>query len=214
MKKPNIKNNRGFTLISAFSPPKADALPVVKRNSGFTLIELLVVMVIMGILSAVGLNTYNSSQVRARDAKRKTDLKLIASALERYRSQESVKTYPFPQWAPCPSSVNWSCSNSTSNPWIFGLAPNYMAKMPQDPKQESGAPCGIPVVSTSYNTAKFVYGYRSIDGHRFVLTAKLENQKDKDGKNAVSLPYTAGGGAPSQGNETFNVVGCYIIQSP
>lgn len=214
MKKQKIKNNRGFTLISAFSPPRADALPVVKRNSGFTLIELLVVMVIIGIVSAIGLNTYNSSQVRARDAKRKTDLKLIASALERYRSQEGTKTYPFPQWASCPSASDWSCSNSSVNPWIFGLAPKYLAKMPQDPKQESGAPCAIPSMSTSYSTAKFVYGYRSIDGNRFVLTAKLENQNDKEGKNSVSLPFTQTSGAPSQNQETFSVLGCYIIGSP
>lgn len=208
---------KGFTLISAFSPRTrryGPALPDMSRKAGFTLIELLVVMVIIGILTTIGLNTYNASQVRARDTKRKTDLKLIASALERYRSQESTKTYPLPQWAPCPSSGNWSCSNSGANSWIFGLAPNYISRMPQDPKQESGAPCGIPSVSSSYNFAKFVYGYRSIDGHRFVLTAKLENINDKDGKNVVTLPYTTSGGAPGQTQETFNVEGCYIIGSP
>lgn len=186
----------------------------VNSERAFTLIELLVVVVIIGILTTIGLNTYNASQVRARDAKRKTDLKLIASALERYRSQESAKTYPFPGWAPCPSSGNWSCSNSSANPWIFGLAPNYISRMPQDPKQESEAPCGISGVSTDYTSAKFVYGYRSIDGHRFVLTAKLENRNDKDGKNTVTLPYTLGSGAPGQNQETFNVWGCYIIGSP
>ncbi|KKR41619.1 MAG: Type II secretory pathway pseudopilin PulG-like protein, partial [Candidatus Woesebacteria bacterium GW2011_GWB1_40_12] len=51
---------------------------------GFTLVELLVVIAILGILATIGLVTFSSSQMRGRDAQRKSDLKQISSALEIY----------------------------------------------------------------------------------------------------------------------------------
>lgn len=54
------------------------------KNKGFTIIELLVVVVIMVILSTVGVAVYNSAQKRARDSKRRADLKAIQNALEQY----------------------------------------------------------------------------------------------------------------------------------
>lgn len=57
-----------------------------RKVLGFTLLELLVVMTIAGILAAVGIVSYGTVQVKARDAKRKNDLESIARALEMYRN--------------------------------------------------------------------------------------------------------------------------------
>jgi type II secretion system protein G len=56
------------------------------KKSGFTLIELLVVISIIGIL--VGLSVFGLQGARetSRDAKRKSDVELIRSGLEIYKS--------------------------------------------------------------------------------------------------------------------------------
>ena len=50
----------------------------------FTLIELLVVISIIGVLSVIGLNSFGSARVKARDSNRKSDLSAISKALELY----------------------------------------------------------------------------------------------------------------------------------
>lgn len=51
---------------------------------GFTLIELLVVISIIAILSAGSIGMFTNSQRRARDARRRSDLKQVQTALEQY----------------------------------------------------------------------------------------------------------------------------------
>lgn len=53
-----------------------------KSTKGFTLIELMVVVGIIAILSAIGLTTFNSAQANARDGRRRTDINAIANVLE------------------------------------------------------------------------------------------------------------------------------------
>lgn len=87
-------------------------------RSGFTLIEVLVAATIIGLLSAVGYTGMGAVSRNARDSKRKTDLEMIRSSLEMYKSVN--QNYPTP--------------NATCVP---GLPADYLNSYPSDPK--SGA---------------------------------------------------------------------------
>ncbi|MFH1971125.1 MAG: type II secretion system protein [Patescibacteria group bacterium] len=53
-------------------------------KKGFTLIEMLVVISMIGILTTLALVSFESSQKRARDTQRKSDLKQYQTALENF----------------------------------------------------------------------------------------------------------------------------------
>lgn len=61
-----------------------DSLP--RRANGFTMIEILIVMVIIGILSTLAVTNLMTAQARARDAKRRGDIKTLQTAFEQYYS--------------------------------------------------------------------------------------------------------------------------------
>lgn len=91
-----------------------------KKSKAFTLIELLVVISIIGILAVGAGASYTVSQKRARDARRKTDVKNIAAALEQYYS---VCGYQYP------ASITFGTGNITcASPSIIIMNP-----VPADP---------------------------------------------------------------------------------
>ena len=55
-----------------------------KNIFGFTLLEMLVVIGIISVLTAMGAVSYSTAQKKARDAKRKVDLGVIKNAMEQY----------------------------------------------------------------------------------------------------------------------------------
>lgn len=62
------------------------------HSRGFTLIELLVVIAIIALLTAIGLVSYNTVQMKARDSRRVSDVQQIQTALGLYMINEGA--YP------------------------------------------------------------------------------------------------------------------------
>ena len=59
------------------------------KPKGFTLIELLVVIAIIAILAILIIMALNAARAKARDSKRKTDLRSVQTGLELYNDENS-----------------------------------------------------------------------------------------------------------------------------
>ena len=64
---------------------------IYRRKKTFTLIEMLIVIVIIGILAAALVPRLQSVQSRARDSKRKVDLRTIYNANEIYKLENGKR---------------------------------------------------------------------------------------------------------------------------
>lgn len=53
-------------------------------KKGFTLVELIVVIAIIGFLAAVVFSSFGAARVKARDVKRRTEMRSLRTALELY----------------------------------------------------------------------------------------------------------------------------------
>lgn len=146
-----------------------------KQRLGFTLVELMVVMAIIGILAALAVGNFRSTQIKARDAQRKSDLKQLTSALELYFNDYGE--YPLGvsgSIAGCPTTTQtvctWGSGNFTDGQTI------YMRTLPEDP------------------AGSWDYYYESgSTQQKFRIFTKLENERDPD---IVSLTSPACGSEP------------------
>ncbi len=101
---------------------------LVNVHKGFTLIELLIAMAILAILASIGFYVMTKRIASARDAVRKSDLAELGKALLRY--QIDYGTFPDPGADFFAESTEGGCTS-----WISGMVPEYLKRMPCDPKQ-------------------------------------------------------------------------------
>ncbi|MFN4212443.1 MAG: type II secretion system protein [Microgenomates group bacterium] len=79
-------------------------------SNAFTLLEMLVVIGIIAVLIGMGAVSYSTAQRKARDAKRKSDLKAIQNALEQYYS---ICNYQYPSSYGFLGSGSLTCDTQT-----------------------------------------------------------------------------------------------------
>jgi type II secretion system protein G len=104
------------------------------NKKGFTLIELLVVIVIIGVLATLATVALGSARMKARDARRVSDIRQIQTALELYFNDAGA--YPTTNSVTVGSAI--SVSGNT-----------YMAKIPGNPTPYNDGSCP--------NTTSYVY---------------------------------------------------------
>ncbi len=134
---------------------------------------MLIVIVIIGILAAALVPRLTSIQERARDTKRKTDLKTIYNANE-------IHKLDYGYYANSGAFIY----SSTVSTWMTGLAGTYLTSVPVDP---------INITLAWFSTWAYNYKYRNTYGEGYYsLMAMLENQKDPDRCGVKSYLYWPG----------------------
>lgn len=132
-----------------------------KKQEGFTLIELMIVIVILGVLSMIGITAFTSSQVRSRDTKRKSDLGNLRKALEFYFNDYGK--YPLGDVS---NGQLLGCNGGQACNWggqfVDDKGTTYMIRLP---------------VEASGSRR---YYYVSSDGKSYKVYAWLENSQDQD----------------------------------
>jgi len=98
-----------------------------KKNNqkGFTLIELLVVIAIIGLLSTMAVVSLNNARIKARDARRISDIKQIQTAMEMYFTD--FNDYPAGAGTGAGTGVFTTAS------FLLLSTNGYMASVPQNP---------------------------------------------------------------------------------
>jgi len=107
------------------------------KKKGFTFIEILVTITIIAILVVIGVISYASVNKRSRDARRKSDIEQIRSALEMYKADfgyypdggsgafSAIKGYP-------PTDIETALIDR-----------GYISSIPSDPKDNTVYPYQI-----------------------------------------------------------------------
>src|SRR3989344_8242395 len=135
------------------------------NKRGFTLIELIVVIAIIGTLTALIVNKVNDVRARARDSKRKQELSGLKTALRLYYND--YQAYPA---APagnddilgCGATGTSACGGSGSG--FSTTASDYMKQLPE-----------------------FYYYSQDSNGEGFTVKLTLENASDPDLTTSQSL---------------------------
>jgi prepilin-type N-terminal cleavage/methylation domain-containing protein len=157
-------------------------------ESGFTLIELLTVIAIIGILSTIVMASLTTARAKTRDAKRMSDLRTVALALDGYYSDHHAYPSTSSQWQGLCSDFAGVHTTSGANAYIPSITPLYMQVLPSDPN--ATLPC-----ATSYGST---YLYTS-NGADYMLLAygtvenftQTDNPMPRPAFNAATAPCGA-----------------------
>lgn len=133
-------------------------------KKGFTVVELLVVIVVIGILSAISIVSYNGIQARSRDSARDSDITQLKIAIEKYHAEKSK--YP----GVC-AVDNTACAISSL---ATELKP-YLTDIPHDPRY----------VVDSTDDYKYVRSSIATDGYAIKIVYETKSTC-KTGQNVLT----------------------------
>ena len=146
-------------LLDAAHLPRVDLAHVPKhRNYGFTVIELIVVISVIGILSAIGAVAYNQVQKQARDDARNADMIIMQNQLETFFDKHGE----YPPGCPRTSCTSWFSTENTSSLQMINASAtiaNLTSVLPRL-HSEFGDPMDAtttPIMDTAASAKKYYY---------------------------------------------------------
>jgi len=140
------------------------------RGVGFTLIELMVVIAIIGLLSALAMTGLNVARGKARDAKRSADAAQLQKAFSLYATSQSQ--YPV--------AATVTCIGSSDAVSTELKAKDVMKIVPGDPV----APAVLPAAASG---GAHCYAYQSATGATYVLQYYQERASDRGPAGTVTV---------------------------
>lgn len=124
-------------------------------ESGFTLIEILVVVLIIGILSAIAIPVFLNQRRQALDAQLKSDMKTVAAWMETNKVKESETAYP-----------------RLAKTWVTPTGTNDMANWPSDLKISTNTRI---ITSDSGSSQAYFGGNNGAVGAGFCIEGQVAN---------------------------------------
>lgn len=172
---------------------------IAKRQHGFTIVELLVVMVVIGILAAISLVSYNGVTKKAIESSLASDLSNFKKQLEMHYIENDI----FPSEIKCPAeNINQICLETNDGTEISlvkvgeGTSDFLLSASKADVvmvatrNTQAKIPSPIQVEFTGNQTEKEVEGYKILEFNNdgtFKIT-------DGDDINSIEVLVVAGGG--------------------
>jgi type II secretion system protein G len=154
---------------------------------GFSLVELLVVVAIIGVLTAIVMTSLSGAKQKARDSKRAADLKSIQLALSLYYADNGMY----------PKNIYGTGASAPDS----GLAPTYLPTVPKDPNANTTDVCsdsGVNGRASCYHYSVYVLsGICSVSnppvlyhlGATFEDTTNSVLTQDSDASQTLNPPY-------------------------
>jgi prepilin-type N-terminal cleavage/methylation domain-containing protein len=114
-------------------------------QKGFTIVELLIVIVVIGILASLVINSFSGTQAKARDTERETDIATLSGHLESFYTDKGY----YPTYIDL-NNIGWVQAN------LRGLDPNAL-------KNPSDTSSGDTSIVRSPTPDQHQYGYLVYD---------------------------------------------------
>lgn len=156
-------------------------MPKNSRGFGFTLVEVLIAVGIIGAIVTAFIVILNPSKQigKANDARRKSDIKTIQSALEQFRADNGA----YPKFFVTSSGIytyGWAKAKSLAfdtNPITLAKPDiSYIKEFPLGPNVKSEDPC-TSSTNLSFRYYGYVYGGNE---NIYTIFTNLQNEDDPD----------------------------------